>query len=36
MKRGVKLFTDRSYTLHEMPDAVKGLPFLRTSIEKRM
>ncbi len=33
MQRGVKLFTDRSYTLQEMPDAVKGLTFLRISIE---
>ncbi|MCP5560774.1 MAG: exo-alpha-sialidase [Verrucomicrobiaceae bacterium] len=34
MKRGVKLFTDREYVIDEMPDAVKDLPFLRTSIEK--
>ncbi len=34
MKHGVKLFTDRPYTLDEMPDAVRGLPFRRTSIEK--
>ena len=34
MKRGVKLFTDREYVIDEMPDAVKGLPFHRTSIEK--
>lgn len=34
MKPGVKLFTDREYVLDEMPEAVKGLPFLRTSIEK--
>lgn len=34
MKRGVKLFTDRHYVIDEMPDAVKDLPFHRTSIEK--
>ncbi len=34
MKRGVKLFTDREYRIDEMPEAVKDLPFLRTSIEK--
>jgi predicted dehydrogenase len=34
MKRGVKLFTDRDYVIDEMPEAVRGLPFLRTSIEK--
>jgi hypothetical protein len=34
MKRGVKLFTDRDYVIDEMPDAVKDLPFHRTSIEK--
>ena len=34
MKRGVKLFTDREYVIDEMPDAVKDLPFHRTSIEK--
>ncbi len=34
MKRGVKLFTDREYVIDEMPDVVRGLPFLRTSIEK--
>lgn len=34
MKRGVKLFTDRDYAIEAMPDAVRGLPFLRTSIEK--
>jgi len=34
MKRGVKLFTDRPYVIDEMPDAVRGLPFHRTSIEK--
>jgi hypothetical protein len=33
-KRGVKLFTARDYVIDEMPTAVKGLPFLRTSIEK--
>ena len=34
MKRGVKLFTDRQYVIDEMPDAVRDLPFHRTSIEK--
>jgi len=34
MKRGVKLFTDRDYIIDEMPEAVKDLPFHRTSIEK--
>ncbi|WP_395743947.1 sialidase family protein [Prosthecobacter sp.] len=34
MKHGVKLFTDRTYVIDEMPDAVRDLPFLRTSIEK--
>lgn len=34
MKRGVKLFTDRDYVIDEMPEAVRGLPFLRTSIER--
>jgi hypothetical protein len=34
MKRGVKLFTDREYVIDEMPEAVKDLPFHRTSIEK--
>jgi hypothetical protein len=34
MKRGVTLFTDREYVIDEMPDAVKNLPFHRTSIEK--
>ena len=34
MKRGVTLFTDRNYVIDEMPDAVKDLPFHRTSIEK--
>lgn len=31
---GVKLFTDRDYTLEEAPEAVMGKPFLRTSIER--
>lgn len=35
MKPGVKLFTDREYVIDELPDAVKDLPFLRTSIEKQ-
>jgi hypothetical protein len=34
MKRGVKLFTDRDYVIDEMPDAVRDLPFYRTSIEQ--
>jgi len=34
MKPGVKLFTDRDYVIDQLPDAVRGLPFLRTSIEK--
>jgi hypothetical protein len=34
MKRGVKLFTDRDYVIDEIPDIVRGLPFLRTSIEQ--
>jgi hypothetical protein len=34
MKSGVKLFTDRDYVIHEFPEQVRDLPFLRTSIEK--
>lgn len=34
MKPGVKLFTDREYVIEEMPAAVQGLSFHRTSIEK--
>jgi len=34
MKRSAKLFTDREYVIDEMPDAVEGLPFHRTSIER--
>ena len=34
MKPEVKLFTDRDYVIDEMPEAVKGLLFHRTSIEK--
>jgi len=34
LKKGVKLFTDREYAIDEMPEAVRDLPFLRTSIEK--
>jgi hypothetical protein len=34
MKRGVKLFTDRDYAIDEMPDAVRDLPFLRTSMQQ--
>lgn len=34
MAPGVKLYTDREYKAQEFPEAVKGLPFLRASIEK--
>lgn len=34
MNPGVKLFTDREYVVDELPEPVRGLPFLRTSIEK--
>jgi hypothetical protein len=34
MKVGAKLFTDRDYVIEEMPEQVRGLSFLRTSIEK--
>ena len=34
MKQGVKLFADRDYVIEDMPEAVRGLPFLRMSIEK--
>jgi len=34
MKRGVKLFTDREYGSDDLPEPVRGLLFLRTSIEK--
>ncbi len=34
MKQGVKLFMDREYVIDEMPEAVRGLPFHRTSIDK--
>ncbi|WP_395749078.1 sialidase family protein [Prosthecobacter sp.] len=33
MKPGVKLFTDRTYIIEEVPAPVRDLPFLRTSIE---
>lgn len=33
IKPGVKLFTDRDYVIEAAPAPVKGLPFLRTSIE---
>ena len=33
LERGVKLFTDRDYTLTEAPDFLMGRSFLRTSIE---
>lgn len=31
---GEKLFTDREYVIDQLPEPVRGLPFLRTSIEK--
>lgn len=34
MKPGVKLFTDREYVIDEMPESVRGLPFVRMSIER--
>jgi hypothetical protein len=34
IKPGVKLFTDRDYVIETMPEQVRDLPFLRTSIEK--
>ena len=34
MKRGVTLFTDRECGIDELPEPVRGLLFLRTSIEK--
>ena len=34
MKTGMKLFTDRDYTLERAPEAVMGKSFLRTSIER--
>ena len=34
MKPGVKLFTEHEYVIDEMPEAVRNLPFHRTSIEK--
>ena len=34
MRPGVKLFTDRFYTLKAMPAAARDLPFHRTGIEK--
>ena len=33
-KPGVKIFVDRDYVFGELPERVRGLPFLRTSIEK--
>ncbi len=33
MKLGVKLFSDRDYVIEALPEAVRGRPFLRTSIE---
>ena len=34
LRPGVKLFTDREYVADELPEAVRGLPFFRTSIEQ--
>lgn len=34
MRAGAKLFTDRDYVIQEMPEQVRDLPFLRTSIAK--
>lgn len=34
MKHDAKLFTDREYRVEEMPEAVRGLPFVRTTIEQ--
>ncbi len=34
MNPGVKLFTDREYVIDQLPEQVRGLPFLRTNIEK--
>jgi predicted neuraminidase len=34
LKAGVKLFTDREYMADELPEPVRGLSFLRASIEK--
>ncbi|WP_197355362.1 sialidase family protein [Aureliella helgolandensis] len=33
MKSGVKLFTDRDYTITEVPESLQGLSFLRSTIE---
>lgn len=33
MSRGAQLFTDRRYAIDQVPDPVRDLPFLRTSIE---
>lgn len=34
MTPGVRLFTDRDYVITQLPDEVRGLPFLRTSIDR--
>jgi len=34
LQPGVKLFTDREYVADELPEAVRGLAFFRTSIER--
>lgn len=33
MKPGIPLFTDRSYSIREVPDQLQGLTFLRTTID---
>ena len=33
-KPGAKIFADRDYVFGELPEPVRGLPFLRTNIEK--
>jgi predicted neuraminidase len=34
LERGVKLFSDREYAVEDVPSTVRGLPFLRGSIER--
>ena len=34
MTPGVRLFTDRDYVITQLPDEVRGLPFLRSSIDR--
>lgn len=33
-KRGVRIFADRDYVFGELPEPIRGLPFLHTSIER--